>query len=113
MTSPSENGIGAEEDIPDENSSSENGFVNVSPDGFPEDEARPSGGRVAELLQEEREEGMITPQRLGNGTNRFREVLNSDDISEDGSLGAPPRRVDSPIDSVLSNPDDTPSIQVR
>ncbi|PQE03317.1 hypothetical protein CJF30_00005546 [Rutstroemia sp. NJR-2017a BBW] len=111
MTSPSENGIGAEEDIPDENSSSENGFVNVSPDGFPEDEARPSGGRVAELLQEEREEGMITPQRLGNGTNRFREVLNNDDISEDGSLGAPPRRVDSPIDSVLSNPDDTPSIQ--
>ncbi|KAM3069334.1 Vacuolar protein sorting-associated protein 8 [Clarireedia jacksonii] len=111
MTSPSENDIGAEEDIPDENSSSDNGFVSVSPNGFPEDEERPIGGRVAELLQEEREGGTITPQVLGNGTNRFREIQNSEDISEDGSLGAPPRRVDSPIDSVLSNPDDTPSIQ--
>lgn len=30
-----------------------------------------------------------------------------------GSVDALPRRVDSPIDSVLSGPDETPSVQVR
>ncbi|KAM0335359.1 hypothetical protein ACHAQA_000404 [Verticillium albo-atrum] len=46
------------------------------------------------------------------GSSRYRQILRDqvDDISEDGSVDAVPRRVGSPIDSLLSVPDDTPSI---
>lgn len=68
-------------------------------------------GRIAELLQEERE-NTITPEPLGNGTNRYKATQDLGSPSEDGSLDALPRRVGSPIDSMLSIPDDSPSVQV-
>lgn len=67
-------------------------------------------GRIAELLQEERE-NTITPEPLGNGTNRYKATQDLGSPSEDGSLDALPRRVGSPIDSMLSIPDDSPSVQ--
>jgi hypothetical protein len=70
----------------------------------------PAGG-IAELLQEERD-AAPTPQQLGNGINHYKAVLQADDASEDGSLEATPRRAESPIDSLLSVPDDSPSVQV-
>lgn len=70
----------------------------------------PTGGRISELLQEERE-GASTPQQLGNGVNRYKAVQ-QEASSEDGSLETLPRRTGSPIDSLLSVPDDSPSIQV-
>jgi hypothetical protein len=71
----------------------------------------PAGGRIAELLQEERE-GASTPPQLGNGINRYKAIQQMETPSEDGSLDPIPRRADSPVDSMLSIPDDSPSIQV-
>ncbi|KAF6529904.1 hypothetical protein HZS61_001216 [Fusarium oxysporum f. sp. conglutinans] len=62
----------------------------------------------------------LTPVPIGNGsvTNRYREIMqqqhqDSSDVSSLGgsSLHGLPKRAGSPIDSVLSGPDDTPSIQ--
>ncbi|RBQ92381.1 hypothetical protein VDGD_01007 [Verticillium dahliae] len=52
------------------------------------------------------------PVETGITANRYRQILRGqvDDVSEDGSVDALPRRVGSPIDSLLSVPDDTPSI---
>jgi len=72
---------------------------------------RLTGGRIAELLKEERE-GATTPEPLGNSTNRYKATEDLDVTSEDGSLDALPRRAASPIDSMLSIPDDSPSVQV-
>jgi hypothetical protein len=71
-----------------------------------------AAGRITELLQEERGNA-TTPEPLGNGTNRYKAAKELDTASEDESLDALPRRAGSPIDSILSIPDDSPSIQVR
>lgn len=71
----------------------------------------PTRGRISELLQEERE-GASTPEQLGNGVNRYKAVQQPESASEDGSLDTVPRRAGSPIDSLLSVPDDSPSVQV-
>ena len=72
-------------------------------------------GRILEILEEEREAGP-TPLTIGNGnvTNRYHEILleQGEEGSEDGSLNAAPARQGSPIDSLLSVPDDSPSLQV-
>lgn len=49
----------------------------------------------------------------GAVSNRYRQILReqADDVSEEGSVDAAPRRVGSPIDSLLSVPDDSPSVQ--
>jgi hypothetical protein len=73
--------------------------------------SHPAGGRIVELLQEERD-GASTPEQLGNGTNRYKFVQQLDNESEDGSSEALPRRAGSPLESILSNPDDSPSVQV-
>ena len=72
---------------------------------------RPGGGRIVELLQEERD-GSSTPQPLGNGTSRYKSIPQLDDGSEDGSAEALPQRAGSPIESIQSIPDDSPSVQV-
>jgi hypothetical protein len=74
--------------------------------------SHPAGGRIVELLQEERD-GASTPEQLGTGTNRYKAVQQLDNESEDGSSEALPRRAGSPIESILSNPDDSPSVQVN
>ncbi|KAF4980816.1 hypothetical protein FZEAL_3270 [Fusarium zealandicum] len=62
----------------------------------------------------------LTPVTLGNGsvTNRYHEIMqqqhqDSSDVSSLGgsSLHGLPKRAGSPLDSVMSGPDDTPSIQ--
>ena len=67
--------------------------------------------RIAELLQEE-SEAPATLQPLGNGTNRYKLIQRTESPSEDGSLDVLPNRTGSPIDSLLSVPDDSPSVQV-
>ena len=57
-----------------------------------------------------------TPTGGSSIRNRYRELVEAEHEtpSEDGSTEmVPVVRVDSPIDSVMSIPDDTPSIQVR
>ena len=72
---------------------------------------------IAEMLEEEMQ-APATPVPLGNGlvSNRYREILRDqlDDVSDDSSseAGVAPRRLASPVDSMLSGPDDSPSVQV-
>ncbi|XXH05533.1 hypothetical protein Hte_011963 [Hypoxylon texense] len=68
---------------------------------------------IAEIVQEERED-IATNKAHENGVlvNRYRQLLHDrDDVSEEGSNDGLPRRVGSPLDSLLSVPDDSPSIQ--
>jgi vacuolar protein sorting-associated protein 8 len=108
MSSSSENDSGAEVDTI-------NGDVANGEQRTPADEesnnGRREGGRIVELLQEERE-GTSTPQKVGNGTKRYRAAQPVESASEDGSMDDVPRRAESPIESVLSIPDDSPSVQV-
>lgn len=75
------------------------------------DHGSPAAGRIVELLEEARE-AAPTPERLGNGLNRYKAAQQQDSTSEDGSVDAVPGRAGSPMDSVLSIPDDPPSVQV-
>ncbi|KAI1451966.1 Golgi CORVET complex core vacuolar protein 8-domain-containing protein [Annulohypoxylon moriforme] len=63
---------------------------------------------------EEDQQSIVSDQPTGNGViaNRYRQLLHDrDDASEAGSAEGIPRRVGSPIDSLLSVPDDSPSLQ--
>jgi vacuolar protein sorting-associated protein 8 len=71
----------------------------------------PEGGRVVELLEEERA-GAITPIANGFSGKDYRTFQGPDEASENGSVDQAPRRVESPSGSILSNPDDSPSVQV-
>ena len=71
---------------------------------------------IADILEEELQ-APSTPTPLGNGSiaHRYREIIKeneADAVSDNGSADAVPRRAGSPIDSLMSIPDDTPSIQV-
>lgn len=68
-------------------------------------------GRIVDLFQEELEE-VTTPPPLGNGTNIFKTSKQLGNASDDGSVDVVPPRTGSPVDSLLSVPDDTPSVQV-
>lgn len=97
-----ENGSGAEE-----------GAIGSGGDSTPtgENNGKPDAGRIVELLEEVRE-AASTPEHLGNGKNQYKTVPQAKSPSEDGSLDNLPRRAGSPIDSLLSVPDESPSIQV-
>ncbi|CAL3972474.1 unnamed protein product [Diplocarpon coronariae] len=69
-----------------------------------------SAGRIAEPLEEARDAAPAS-QQLGNGANRYGVARQTDDSSGDESMDAPPRRAGSPIESLLSVPDDSPSVQ--
>ncbi|RYP20878.1 hypothetical protein DL765_002528 [Monosporascus sp. GIB2] len=70
-------------------------------------------GHIAEILEEERqEEAESAPPRDNPLSNRYRQLLrDTDDVSEEGSSEGLPRRVGSPIGSLQSVPDDSPSVQ--
>jgi hypothetical protein len=68
--------------------------------------------RIVELLEEERT-GAITPIANGFSGKDYRTFQEPDEVSENGSVDPTPRRVESPSGSVLSNPDDSPSVQVQ
>jgi hypothetical protein len=72
---------------------------------------------IADILEEELQAPGTPVPPLGNGSiaHRYREIVKeaeADTVSEEGSTDAIPRRAGSPIDSLLSIPDDTPSVQV-
>ena len=105
-----DNDSGAEEETI--NGDAINGDRAETPTENDENGSQARGGRIVELLREELEE-VTTPPPLGNGTNVYKELQHMDSPSEDGSIDALPKRSGSPIDSLLSIPDDTPSIQVN
>ncbi|KAI1761655.1 Golgi CORVET complex core vacuolar protein 8-domain-containing protein [Hypoxylon sp. FL1150] len=99
--------------------SMEDDHIDLSPDGdaASSDEETIKGDRdqdhIAEIVQEERQE-IAASKAHENGVlvNRYRQLLHDrDDVSEEGSNDGLPRRVGSPLDSLLSVPDDSPSIQ--
>jgi hypothetical protein len=108
MSSSSENDSGAEEDTINGDVTNGEQHAAVEEEG---EDGQSGDGRIVELLQEERE-GASTPQKLGNGTNRYKAAQPAESASEDGSMDTLPRRTGSPIDSVMSIPDDSPSVQV-
>ncbi|KAK8072440.1 vacuolar protein sorting-associated protein 9a [Apiospora saccharicola] len=93
--------------------------LDLSPgDNVSSDEETIKGDRdqehLAEVLEEERQEDAAAPAPENNGplANRYRHLLrDQDDTSESGSAEGLPKRVGSPIDSLLSVPDDAHSIQ--
>ncbi|KAI0126477.1 vacuolar assembly/sorting protein VPS8 [Xylariales sp. AK1849] len=91
----------------------------LSPAGIPvsSDEETIRGDQeqstIAEILEEERQEDATEPS-ASNGAivNRYHQLLQDrDNASDSGSAEGLPRRVGSPIDSLLSVPDDSPSVQ--
>lgn len=108
MSSSSENDSGAEEDTI--NGDVANGGQHAAADEESSG-GREGEGRIVELLRDEQEDAP-TPQKLGNGSNRYRATEPVESASEDGSMDAVPRRAGSPIESLLSIPDDSPSVQV-
>lgn len=70
---------------------------------------------IAEILEEERQEDATIAPSDSHGAiaTRYRQLLREqDDASDSGSAEGLPRRAGSPIDSLLSVPDDSPSVQV-
>jgi hypothetical protein len=73
-------------------------------------------GPIAEVLEEDLGEDVSNaPPEQGSVASRYRQLLNDQaDVSDDGSsTHGLPRRAGSPIDSLSSMPDDSPSVQVR
>ncbi|RYP53648.1 hypothetical protein DL768_001428 [Monosporascus sp. mg162] len=91
--------------------SSASGQEMVEPEREPEQEQEQ--GHIAEILEEERqEEAESAPPANNPLSNRYRQLLReTDHVSEDGSSEGLPRRVGSPIGSLQSVPDDSPSVQ--
>ncbi|TVY35321.1 Vacuolar protein sorting-associated protein-like protein [Lachnellula subtilissima] len=108
MSSSSENDSGAEEDTI--NGDVANGGQHAAADEE-SNSGREGEGRIVELLREEQEGAPTPPQKLGNGTNRYTATEPVESASEDGSMDTVPRRAASPIESLLSIPDDSPSVQ--
>jgi hypothetical protein len=72
--------------------------------------------RISEMVEEERT-SVAKPELLENGIhgNEYNRIHGEDEVSEDDSFGSlvhAPARTESPIGSFMSNPDDTPSVQV-
>ncbi|KAI1106195.1 Golgi CORVET complex core vacuolar protein 8-domain-containing protein [Jackrogersella minutella] len=113
LSSPERDGVASMEDD----------HLDLSPEGdaASSDEETIKGDRgqeeIAEVEEDEGQEleSIASDQPTGNGAiaNRYRQLLlrGRDDVSEDGSTEGLPRRVGSPIDSLLSVPDDSPSLQ--
>lgn len=77
-------------------------------------------GHIGQVLEEVLEEELLedasnAPPEQGPVANRYRQLLREqEDVSDEGSsMDGLPRRAGSPIDSLLSIPDDSPSVQVR
>lgn len=70
--------------------------------------------RISEMLEEGVEQDVARPAGDTGLVNRYRQLVQEeqDAASDSGSADAVPRRASSPVDSSLSIPDDTPSVQV-
>ncbi|KAK1757365.1 vacuolar protein sorting-associated protein 8 [Echria macrotheca] len=70
---------------------------------------------IVDILHEERQSSTTPVPTIGGTSirNRYRELVEAqqDTASEDGSTDAIPRNAGSPVDSLLSIPDDSPSVQ--
>ena len=107
MSSSSDDG-GAEDKFVERAGAPVNGHNGGNEDPGTNGAAR-AGGRIFELLQEERELPS-TPTRIGNGIKRYRNT-DQDAVFEQSSTDGLPIRPKSPAESLQSTPDDGPSVQ--
>lgn len=79
-----------------------------------EETIKGNGHHIADILEEERRaDATAAPEPDGPLANHFRQLLRDhDDASDAGSAEGLPRRAGSPIDSLLSGQDGSPSVQV-
>ena len=76
---------------------------------------QPADHHISDLLEEElQQQSSEQPSGADGLVNRYKEVLQeeADAVSDNGSAYALPRRAGSPVDSTVSIPDDSPSVQV-
>lgn len=69
---------------------------------------------ISDLLEEERQQDSALPSE-GNGlAHRYKKLAEEEleATSDNGSVDALPRRAGSPVDSMISIPDRSPSVQV-
>jgi hypothetical protein len=104
-----DNDSGAEEDTVNGDAPviNESSAINGDDDNM----TQPAAGRIVEILQEERDTA-TTPLQLGNGVSRYKAVQQIENESEESPAEALPLRPGSPVESMSSIPDDTPSVQV-
>lgn len=81
-----------------------------------ENNDNPEDHHISELLEKEVEQDKDTAQSADDTpglVNRYKQLVQDDQdaASDSGSTDALPRRAGSPVDSSLSIPDDTPSVQ--
>jgi vacuolar protein sorting-associated protein 8 len=80
----------------------------------PEDDV--ANHHISDLLEEERQQDSTLPPSEGNGlAHRYKELAAEEHLeatSDNGSVDALPRRAGSPVDSMVSIPDRSPSVQV-
>ncbi len=109
MSSSTEKDTGLEDGMADEPAVLENGDGDIGNHG--EHDGVPDGGRIIEILEEERA-GPSTPVQNGLNSRVYKNIQETDQASEDVSLEQTPHRAESPTASILSDPDHTPSVQV-
>lgn len=67
---------------------------------------------VSEVLREELESASLVPLENGGLGRAYKIIQNDREHSDDGSSTHALRRPDSPVESMASLPDDSPSVQV-
>lgn len=69
---------------------------------------------ISDLLEEERQQDSILPSEENGLAHRYKKLAEDEleATSDNGSVDALPRRAGSPVDSMLSVPDRSPSVQV-
>lgn len=69
---------------------------------------------IADLLEEERQQDSTLPSEENSLAHRYKKLAEDEleAASDNGSVDALPRRAGSPVDSMMSIPDRSPSVQV-
>lgn len=69
---------------------------------------------ISDLLEEERQQDSTLPSEENGLAHRYKRLAEEEHeaTSDNGSVDALPRRAGSPVDSMMSIPDRSPSVQV-
>jgi len=105
-SSSADNDSGTEEETINQHTHAPGNQIN---DGITMGVAEP---RIVELLQEEGVASSASPQQLGSNSSPYKAAAQREVEDERRPVEAIPNRSGSPVGSLLSIPDDTPSIHV-
>lgn len=76
--------------------------------------AQAADHHISDLLEEERQQDSTLPSEENGLAHRYKRLAEEEleATSDNGSVDALPRRTGSPVDSMMSIPDRSPSVQV-